>query len=146
MHLTLKFLGEIETSRVDAVGAGLERAALNRAAFPLRVVGTGTFPPRGRPRIIWAGIDTPPELIELHESIETQMEALGNERDSRAFSPHLTLGRVKSPHGMNRTLRELAGLNDFIFGEMIVRRIILFRSRRLPTGAEYTHLKEVELS
>lgn len=147
MHLTLKFLGETTPGFLAGIEAGLAAAAGRGRPFALEVAGTGIFPPRSRsPRVLWAGIVADPALSELQADIESEMEKLGFAREHRAFSPHLTLGRVKGPAGLARAMAELEKDGAASFGGMTVEHLALFQSILRPQGAEYSVLREFPLS
>ncbi len=146
MHLTLKFLGEIDETRAAAVTDALGAVCAGGTSFPLACRGTGIFPPGSKsPRVLWVGVEAGPELGLLQEEIEAACGRLGFERETRPFKPHLTLGRVKSPGGLGRVVAELEHARDEAFGEMSVRSVIFFESRLRPAGAEYAVLKEFAL-
>lgn len=146
MHLTLKFLGEINHSQADQVVNELEKITSHYAPFPLDLIGTGTFPPNSRhPKVIWIGLRKDPSLLALATEIEDKMAHLGFSREKREFTPHLTLGRVKSQAGINALLSRLEQKKNYHFGQMKVKKITFFRSTLKPTGAEYTPLKEFNL-
>jgi len=142
MHLTLKFLGEIEEIRAGAVGTAMDEAASATRPLPLEVRGTGYFPGGRSPRVLWAGFSPAPELDALQARLEAGLEALGFERESRPFHPHLTLGRVRSAAGIRDILTELDLRRQTSFGTMTAARIVLVRSVLKPSGAEYSVLKE----
>jgi 2'-5' RNA ligase len=146
MHLTLKFLGDIPQEKAGDVIGLLKAIAEKYSPFPLLMKGTGTFP-TGRKRgtrVIWAGITETPELMALHEAMEEGFETIGFPREDRPFHPHLTLGRVKSPHGLEPVLDELERFRETDFGQMRVDRIRFFESVLKPDGADYSVLAEVE--
>jgi 2'-5' RNA ligase len=147
MHLTLKFLGEIDEKQAAAVAEALGPVCSGRASFSLACLGTGTFPPGAKsPRVLWVGVMTGPELGLLREEIETACAGLGFERESRPFRPHLTLGRVKGFSGLGRLVAELEKSREEEFGRMSVRSVVFFESRLKPSGAEYRALKEFPLA
>jgi 2'-5' RNA ligase len=144
MHLTLKFLGEISEEDAARVSLALEETASRHRVFSLVLERTGTFPPGGSaPRVLWVGVVPAAPLLALQEDIEGQMAKLGFEREKRAFHPHLTLGRVKSPVGLDPLVREMRQQQDRRFGDMSVQKFIFFQSALKPSGAEYTILKEL---
>jgi len=146
MHLTLKFLGEIDAGRADRIGQVLSIVVGRHAAFPLRLEGTGAFPSERSPRVLWAGLAAEPRLLALQSDLETALEAEGFDREARPFSPHLTLGRVKGPARMREAMAELERHRGDVFGGMTVRKLTLFESRLLPQGAEYRIVAEAGLS
>jgi|Deesub1362B_J571_1020462.scaffolds.fasta_scaffold00006_264 2'-5' RNA ligase len=146
MHLTLKFLGEIDQAKADRVIQELKETVRKYSRFPLDLCGTGTFPPGSRhPRVIWIGIKKDPTLMALACEIEDKMVQLGFPREKREFIPHLTLGRVKSQAGIGALLSRLKEDEDKPFGQMEVTGITFFQSTLKPTGAEYTPLGEFSL-
>jgi len=146
MHITLKFLGEIDEDQAVRAKDCVMSVAGTVAAFPLKIRGTGFFPPNARnPRVLWIGTSVEPVLHELQGELESRLAALGLPREERAFHPHLTLGRVKSPGGLHDVVAELNRNAHTEFGEMTVRKITLFKSTLKPTGAEYSILEEGRL-
>lgn len=146
MHLTLKFLGWIDESRVARIECVLSDVARRHASFPLRLEGTGAFPAERSPRVLWIGVAAEPRVLALQADLETALEAEGFEREGRAFTPHLTLGRVKGQGRLAGTMSELARHRGDVFGEMTVRALSLFESRLHPDGAEYRIVSQAGLS
>lgn len=147
MHLTLKFLGEVPDTAVASVKGVLERVSSGRSPFPLRLRGTGTFPPGGRrnARVLWIGTAEEPRLIDLQEDLESGLEGVGFPREDRPFHPHLTLGRVKTPEGLERALQGLERHSGDELGAMSVARLTFFQSVLRPAGPEYVPILEQEL-
>ena len=147
MHLTLKFLGELPEDRAGSVKAILVSLAGARRPFPMRLKGTGTFPPGGgtRARILWAGIEESPGLMEFQAALESELEKAGFPREDRDFHPHLTLGRVKSAQGLEPVLRELERYREADLGGMTVARLTFFESVLGPSGPEHEVLAEAGL-
>lgn len=147
MHLTLKFLGDIPEDSAGTVKALLEKLAGSRRPFPLRLKGTGTFPAGGgmSARVLWAGVEEVPELMELQAALEAECGNAGFLREERAFHPHLTLGRVKSSDGLEPALRGLERYKDADLGEMTVAAITFFQSVLSPSGPVYKVLSEAVL-
>lgn len=146
MHLTLKFIGEVDENRASEVRSVLMGLSLRHKPFPLKLVGTGSFPPKSRhPRILWVGIEKSLALISMQKDIEAMLEELSISREKRAFFPHMTLGRVKSNHNIEPVLEELAENRETIFGRMKVKEITYYKSTLKPTGAEYSSLAKIQL-
>ncbi|MDD5088276.1 MAG: RNA 2',3'-cyclic phosphodiesterase [bacterium] len=145
MHLTLKFLGEVEDDRLDDLDAALRSACSEIAAFSMRLKNTGVFPNPKRPRIYWAGIEAPPILLELQHRVDDAMQQLGFDRDEHPFRPHLTLARIKEPIGKDRMTEAL--LNFRLESEPIpVREVLLVRSHLAREGARYEALRRFPLT
>jgi 2'-5' RNA ligase len=146
MHLTLKFIGEFPDNKASDLRSVLMDLSLKHKRFPLKLVSTGTFPPRSRhPRILWVGIEESRELMSVQKQIEFMLEKLSIAREKRKFFPHLTLGRVKSNQNIISVLDELSRNKNTEFGSMEVEKITLFKSTLKPTGAEYSTLVNIEL-
>ncbi len=95
LHLTLRFIGDIETDTLPSLVKAL--ATVQTPPFPLALKGVGHFPAWGMPRIVWTGITTQPELSRLHSRIDQTLEGLGIAREPRQFSPHVAFARLKNP-------------------------------------------------
>ena len=146
MHLTLKFIGEIPENTASDIRSALMGLSQNHVSFPLKLVGTGMFPPRSRnPRVLWVGVEENQELMSVQKEVESLLEKFSVPRERRRYSPHLTLGRVKSSHNIKPVLDELSRNKSTEFGRMDVKRITLFKSTLKPTGAEYSTLASIEL-
>ena len=145
IHLTLKFLGDIETNKIDSMVNILEGIAGKSFSFEISVKGVGTFPAAGTPRVIWVGIEENKDMLQLYNNIEEGLAALGFEKERRDFKPHLTLGRIKFLNdraGLKRGLEKVAGLN---LARFAVAGFALFKSTLTPEGAIHTKLKEYTL-
>jgi len=141
LHLTVKFLGEIDETGLPAVENAVRTIAADTSVFPLSITGTGTFPPGSRkPRVIWIGIKDETVLPDLHGRLENSLAALGHPREDRPFHPHMTIGRVKTSGLPQALLDRLAEYASASFGDMEVREIVVYRSVLHPRGPEYTPL------
>jgi 2'-5' RNA ligase len=148
IHLTLKFLGDIPVTQVDAIAQILQTVCAPYTPFSFSISGMGCFPNPRRPRVIWVGVHEPSgALAEIQQEIERAAKPLGYPPENRAFSPHLTLGRVK------RGSREaLEALGTYVtrsavnVGQQQVGGISLMCSDLRPTGAVYTELALALLS
>lgn len=139
LHVTLKFLGAVDTSRLPVVREALDRAVAGCASFDLAVSGLGAFPTPTRPRVIWAGAAAgSSELKDVAARVERELTAVGFASDERAFSAHVTLGRVREPRGNERLAEALGGGERF--GTVRVDRVSLMRSDLSPRGARYSEL------
>jgi RNA 2',3'-cyclic 3'-phosphodiesterase len=146
IHLTLRFLGDIESDQVDEAAAAMTEAVTGLAPIAVEVGGWGTFPENRRPRVIWVGLRKgAPELATVFVRLETALAAHGFGPADKPFSPHLTLGRVKSGHGLSLALKIMETAGDQSFGAFPVDRLILLRSELNRSGAIYTKLREAPL-
>lgn len=145
MHLTLKFLGEIDENTALKIEDVLKRISGHTKPFILSLRGAGYFPQdRRNPRVLWIGLSEEKALIALEEELEAELEKLGFSREKRKFHPHLTLGRVKSAAGIAEIIDALERERETNFGEMTVKRITFFQSILKPSGAEYLIISEFE--
>ena len=146
IHLTIKFLGQRPAEGVDEIAAVVAPAAEACPSLRLKPVGAGVFPSLARPRVIWAGLSGDVEdLIRLAGRVDEALTPLGFAPEKRPFSPHLTLGRVKSSRGRDRLVEALARLGGYEGPEMQAGELVLFRSQLNPTGAVYTPLVQLGL-
>ena len=146
MHLTLKFLGEVEESRIEGIVEELSAAARGVKPFTISTGALGGFPNLSAPRVVWLGLKDQGELARLSSDIEDRLEGLNFEREGRPFHPHLTLCRVKS-QAEGRTLGALAaGLEGNINMDFRVDSFMLYKSKLGPGGAEHSVIKKMELA
>jgi len=146
IHLTLKFLGNIDPANIEDIGQAMADAAGDFAPFTLTVVGIGFFPGIKRPRVVWAGLGGETEvLLNLQRKLVQRVAAIGFPKEKRPFKAHLTLGRIRqtvNPSIIGRAMQDHSNLGDLQFA---ADRIILFKSELKPTGAVYSRLKETAL-
>lgn len=140
LHLTLKFIGDIDQQTADLMKQKMEEMPPVHNAFETVVSGTGVFPNIKKPRVFWSGITHgAEELAELAKKVDNFTAGFNIEKEKRSFKPHLTLGRMKNP-------KFIRGLENFISpdilyaGTFVVDKLILMKSDLKPTGAEYTPL------
>jgi 2'-5' RNA ligase len=139
LHVTLKFIGNVDAGKLDAIRAALAEVC-SGGAVELHFRGLGFFPNEKRPRVLWAGIEASPNLVTLAADIDARLEKLGIPHETREFSPHLTLARFDPP-GISEKLCAAALENAAReFGAVRTGEFHLFESKTRPTGAEYTRL------
>ncbi|MFQ5883156.1 MAG: RNA 2',3'-cyclic phosphodiesterase, partial [Candidatus Methylomirabilales bacterium] len=111
------------------------------------LAGLGTFPPKGRPRVVWVGVEQgAEEVVKLQGRVEEVLLPLGFPREERPFHPHLTLGRVKGMRQLSPLLEYLRGGEIGEVGRMQVRCVDLMQSQLHPRGAIYTRVEGVPLA
>lgn len=140
LHVTLLFAGDVPDATVEALRAAVESVELQPMRFAL--AGLGRFPERGQPRVIWAGLtgDTE-ELAALSARLAAMAAAARVEPDKRPFTPHVTLGRVKSPFGAYAIVDELAAVGPTLREKPFdATALTLYASELTPAGAIYTPL------
>jgi RNA 2',3'-cyclic 3'-phosphodiesterase len=149
IHLTLKFLGDVSLANLDMLKEMLQTEVKAQPPFEFSVGGLGAFPNAKSPRVVWVGVQAPPELLILQRAIESTMEKLGYSREERPFSPHLTLGRVSR----NTTNPEAHQIGEALqavkvgfLGLVYAQGVSLFKSDLRPTGSVYTCLLTAPLT
>ena len=145
IHLTLKFLGNIEEDKADVIAEKIKGTCKGRSGFKLNISGTGVFPNKRSPRVLWAGIELNDEITTLQKGIEETMASVGFKPEKRRFSPHLTLGRFRSSRGKQAVLDKMGAYRENIFGLMDVNSVLLMRSDLGPRGATYTKIAQAYL-
>lgn len=149
VHITLKFLGETPAERVSAISEALAAATRGRRWFQLALGKLGTFGGRRGPRVLWVDITGDDErLRELQEAVERTLVEIGFPPEERAFSPHLTLARVRQPPrpGIGERVSRALGSAEPPSCEFPVREVVLMRSTLQPGGAVYEHLAAFPLA
>ena len=145
VHLTLKFLGDVAASQVGAVSSAMEGAAADARPFDLELRGVGGFPDLRRPRVLWVGVAGDLEALQrLYEAVEEALAPLGFPPEGRAFTPHLTLARLRdgtSPEDRARAATQLTSLAWEEGARVPVRGVSLMRSTLRPGGAVYARLR-----
>ena len=138
IHLTIKFLGDIEAGQVNAVRVAVERATTGINGFEIEVNGAGCFPSIKNPRVLWVGLDQiPDELRKLQRNVEDELAREGFEREPKKFSPHLTIARIRSPHSA-QSLAEKLIATGFEPETFRASEVIVMRSDLKPSGPIYT--------
>ena len=145
LHVTLKFIGEVEAAKLDGIRSALTAIGLD-APVGLDFRGLGFFPDEKYPRVLWVGLHASGNLPVLASDIDRTLEGQGIARDERAFAPHLTLARFE-PRGLHERLRIAIQKNsEREFGAFEAREFHLIQSRLKPSGAEYTSLAAFPLT
>ena len=154
IHLTMKFLGDVDEQMIDPLHRALERAIGNRTVMNVPLERLGAFPHLHSPRVLWVG---PPEnwereaeakrIAEIHGAIEQACKGLSFLRETKPFSPHLTLARIKAGGWQVGAAMAKCGMLDrpLSLGSLAVESVVLMKSELKPTGSVYTKLREVRM-
>ena len=149
IHITLKFLGETSDAILDDLILAMEESVVGVSPFKLDVRQLGAFPGVDRPQVIWVGVSGEMEkLKQLQKNLEKNTEQLGFKRESRTFSPHLTLGRVRDGARPDDIQRISKLLNETVFTALHninVNQINLMKSVLTPNGAIHTFIGSTKL-
>ncbi len=135
LHLTLKFIGEVEGSSFLDIQESLKEIV--HPKFLLALKGVGTFPPRGIPRILWAGVEPAAGIVALRNTIEKTLAAVGIAREKKKYTPHLTLARLNNCP-IRHLQNYLAGNAFLQTPEFTVDNFHLYSSQLSPKGALHT--------
>jgi RNA 2',3'-cyclic 3'-phosphodiesterase len=147
IHLTLKFLGNVKTELIPVIDQRVRPLFAGQRPIHIHVSGLGAFPSLGRPRVIWAGLQVPGSTLStLVRQLEQEMELLGFSAEKRAFSPHLTLGRVRSGRGVSDLIDVLRQRMDVVGPTFEADHATLFKSVLKPSGAEYFSISRFDFS
>jgi 2'-5' RNA ligase len=146
-HVTLKFLGEVETERLDTVTTAVERGVERSGVepFDLHLAGLGAFPSQEYITVVWAGVDegaTP--LRQLHETVEAELTAPGFEPEEHSFTPHATIARMDHAAGKDR-VQDLLRTRDPELGIQHVETVALTESTLTESGPVYETLDRFPL-
>jgi 2'-5' RNA ligase len=146
LHVTLRFLGEMSDTLADRIRGELAEIAKRHGCLDLSFRGAGVFPDMKRPRVIWIDLFHGPELNILKEEIDNSLVSCGIQRENRQFSPHLTIGRVRSLRGKEFLLEAVEALKDKDFGNIRADKVSLMKSDLKPAGAQYSVIAEFPLT
>ena len=144
IHLTLKFLGYVDSERLDDIRNALLPVSKSFSPFSIRVKGFGFFPNPRRPAVLWCGVECP-ELNALQSRVEEAMSAIGFEKENRAFSAHLTLCRFRDPRGLLPLANEVSKKAGEEIGEYNAKSFTLYESILQRAGAEYVKIADFGL-
>lgn len=143
VHITLRFIGDVDESRLDDVEACVIRAAEGTGPFTVTVSGAGAFPSRSRASVVWVGASPQKTMSALADAIGRNLDSAGIGYDRKPFKSHITLARCRGP-------ADLSGFFDKYDGRDLLRfecdRILVMKSTLGPSGAKHTVLREIHLA
>jgi len=145
MHATLKFLGGVEATRLQAVRNAVESAVCNCGTMKMSVRGLGAFPSVRRPRVLWAGLQCD-GLAELAQGVDMALTPLGFVPEKRPFHPHVTLARMRSLRGCQALAAAIERHKNDEFGKIDVSAVTIYRSKLQRDGAVYDSLWTIPLA
>ena len=145
-HITLKFLGDTQKSKIDEVSSILSKTILEHKSQRIHFQGIGTFPSMKRPKIFWIGLSYGYEYLkEIASSIEDAFATIGFEREKHDFKSHVTIGRMRTTTGIAGLMNYVESIKNFDGGDMNVKEIHLMRSELKREGAIYSVLEKFPL-
>ncbi|WP_319409617.1 RNA 2',3'-cyclic phosphodiesterase [uncultured Desulfosarcina sp.] len=147
IHLTLKFLGDMDPSRVPEVAAQMDAAAGTIRPFSLAAKGVGVFPNLRRARVLWVGLTGDLDRLKaIQATLESGLESVGFRREPRDFGAHLTIGRIRERTDAKMIGASMDQLKDTASDGFHVDRLVLFKSILKPNGPEYSLLHTSHLA
>ena len=145
VHITLKFLGDTDESRIDEIDKIMKDAVKEIDPFNIQLEGAGVFPNQNYIKVIWIGIEQGEPIGLIARKIDEPLSKIGFKKEKRGFSPHLTIARVKSANGKDGILHVIEKYRDVQFVDIRVDSIKLKKSDLTPKGPIYTTLIDVKL-
>ena len=148
IHLTLKFLGDIDEQTKNAVIESMQQISADTPQFMIKTGVTGTFPEKGEPRVIWLGLAAgDEETTNIAHQLENALQFCDIAKETHEFSSHITIGRVRSSRKMHKLVESLTELEEKkqIQKEFKAEKITLFMSTLTPAGPIYEVLYETIL-
>ena len=145
IHLTLKFLGNTDESLIPGIAEALSKKLSLYNAFCIRIADVGCFPSEKRPRVIWVGIMDSEMLTNIQKDVDAALTGFGFAPEVRPFSPHLTIGRVRSLKKAAELTKCFADLRRPDVGRVEISAIHIMKSDLKPAGAEYSSLCRIPL-
>lgn len=137
LHLTLKFLGDIDDEQLGKLTAAIEKTAREISAFRLRIAETGVFPNQRKARVLWLGVkDEKGNLRKLNEALENECEKQDFARETRDFKAHLTIARLREPE-KSKSLVAAHLRETFEAVEFEASEIVIYQSQLAPQGSRY---------
>jgi RNA 2',3'-cyclic 3'-phosphodiesterase len=144
LHLTLKFVGDVEEADLPDLVEAVRRAASRCSPFTFETRGAGAFPSPRRPRVVWVGVVPTDALFDLQSGVEHELAALGVPREERRWSPHITVGRIRDPEGCGDFEKTLAALR--VPEETVAaHEVLIMKSVLSPSGAIHEPIARVPL-
>jgi RNA 2',3'-cyclic 3'-phosphodiesterase len=145
IHLTLKFLGDTDEKHIDAIEQSMKESVTKIKPFPITLKGTGVFPNQNYMKVIWIGISKGNHIETIAQAIDEKLVLLGFKKENRGYSPHLTIGRIKTAKNKDQLLQVIKKYTEAEFATQTIQSIKLKKSELTPTGPIYTTLREIQL-
>ena len=147
LHVTLNFLGEVPDTELHAICRLVSDGVAGTGPFALGVRAVGCFPHVRRPRVVWVGVGAgTQELVRIHAELEGPLFDLGYRTEDRKYTPHITLGRVKSAGPTDKLTTAIQKNAGWLGGEQVVHELQIMGSELTPNGPRYTVLGRAKLA
>ncbi len=145
-HITIRFLGNVPVDMIDKIEEIMKKAVENISVHKIKLKGVGAFPNESRPRVVWVGVEGDELLREINRVIERELRKMGFKPETKPFTAHVTLARVRSGRRLNELSKWIEDMKDIELGELEVKSIRLKKSTLTPKGPIYETLREVKLN
>lgn len=145
IHITLQFLGDTEESLVPSIKGALDKILSTYSPFYIKICNAGCFPDERRPRVIWVGMEESQSFLNIYKDISDEMTRFGYLKEKRGFTPHATIGRVKSQMNTGELTKRLSEVRAIQLPDFQVQNITLMKSELKPSGAKYFSLAEIPI-
>ena len=146
IHLTLKFLGDVEAVKIVEIAETISKTAEGYTPISLKAKGIGVFPSIKRPNVLWVGLTGQLEsLVRLQKALDENLKELGFPGEKRPFKGHLTMGRIKAKIDVKKFGDALMAFSSFKSETFTADQIVLYKSELKPSGAVYTELASASL-
>jgi 2'-5' RNA ligase len=145
IHITLKFLGDTDEQHMDAIEQIIRESVRGITPFPITLQGTGVFPNQHYMKVAWIGITNADNLVKISQSLDEKLTALGFKKENRRFSPHLTIGRIRTAKNKDQLLDAIRQYTSTEFATQQVETITLKKSDLTQKGPIYTTLRTITL-
>jgi len=145
MHITLKFLGDTDEELIEKIKEIMKKSVVNIDPFELKLKSTGVFPNENYIKVIWVGLEQYEKIKEIAKTIDEKLSKIGFKKEKREFSPHLTIGRLRSGKNKDKILHILNKYKDAEFNSFKIKSIKLIKSELTSKGPIYTTLEEVKI-
>jgi 2'-5' RNA ligase len=145
IHITLKFLGDTPEEQIDDIYEIISSTVADIKPFEITMKGTGVFPNESYLKVIWIGLSPVDTIAAISKTLDEKLATLGFKKENKNFSPHLTIGRVRSAKNKNELIKVIEKYKETTFKTFQVSSIKLKKSQLTPQGPIYSNLKEVFL-
>jgi len=144
IHFTLKFFGNVDEDMIDKISIATENVLKEYEPMDIAIQGTGSFPNEDYIKVIWLGIEENPVIIDLAKKLDVEFKKLGF-RKEKNYSPHLTIGRMRSHKDKQQIKEKIATFKDIEIGKMSINEISLKKSELRPNGPIYSNIKTFKI-
>ncbi len=146
-HLTLKFIGDVKSDRIDDLSRTLVDTLKNTKAFTIKIDHFGCFPDEKRAQILWLGVSAGAKKAgHIAEMLEQRLEPFCSDKNKKVFLPHITIAKAKNAKDLSRVIALIKKRKHILSLQQTVSSIILFKSVTSPSGAIYTRMINVSIS